>query len=366
MNWFEKNLNFDRWILVVVFTLAFLGLVMVYSTSSVLATDRYHNPYHFLKLGIIYLCLGLCLIIFFMHLDHNRLRFFSGMVLFIAILLLIAVLFFPAIRGAHRWLRFGMFRFQPSELAKLAMVIYLSHSLAKREDKLREFAKGVMPYLGITALIVVLVLAEPDFGGAIVIALLSGILLYTAGVKLKYLALSGAIAFVLGLTFLAQTEHNIERLICFLDPWKYRSEEAYQLIESFLAFGSGGLFGVGLGMSRIKMHFLPDAHTDFILAVIAEEAGFIGVFVIILLFGVFLTRGVWVSLYAPDAYSRYLAMGLTMMIVMPAVVNMAVVTGLLPTKGLVLPFISYGGSSLLINMSAAGILLNISAKRLRG
>jgi len=366
VKWFEKNLNFDRWILITVFTLSFLGLVMVYSTSSFFATDKYHDPYFFLKRHLIYLSLGIALMFLAMHLNHYRLRFFGGMMVFISILLLLIVFYFPATRGAQRWLKFGPFQFQPSELAKLALVIYLSYSLAKRKEKLNNFTRGIAPYLAIIGIVVGLVLLEPDFGGALSIALLSFIILYTAGIRFSYLLISSLSASVLGLIFLNQEEYRLERLIAFLDPWKYAQKEAFQLIQSFLAFGSGGLFGVGLGMSHQKLFYLPDAHTDFIFSVIGEETGWIGVIAIILIYGIFLARGIWVSLRSPSAYSRYLAMGLTTMIILPAVINMAVVTGLLPTKGLVLPFLSYGGSALLINLTAAGILLNISAKRYQG
>ncbi len=366
MKWFEKGLNFDRWILVTVLALAFFGMVMIYSTSSVLAADRYHDGYYFLKKTLIALGLGLGLMIAAMRLDHNRLRVFGGMMLFISLLLLLIVFFFPAARGAHRWLHFGPFPFQPSEFAKLAIVIYLAHSLDKRQEKLGHFWSGVAPYLAIIGILVGIVLFEPDFGGALAIALLSFAILYTAGIKLKYLVSAGLAGTAAGLFFLTREEYRWQRLISFIDPWKYAKDEAFQLIQSFLAFGSGGLFGVGLGMSHQKMFYLPDAHTDFILSVIAEECGWVVVFAIIIAYAVFLTRGVWVALKSPNNYSRYLAMGLTLMIAMPAVINMAVVTGLLPTKGLVLPFLSYGGSSLIINMLAAGILLNVSAKRYQG
>ncbi len=366
MNWFEKNLNFDRWILITTFILAFLGLVMVYSTSSIFAADRYDDPYFFLKKTMISLSIGLMLLFIFMHFDHNRLRLLSGMMVFIAALLLVAVFFFPASRGAHRWLRLGLFPVQPSELAKLALVIYLAHSLSKRGDKLQDFIKGVAPYLVVIGVLVGLVLLEPDFGGALSIGALSLIILFAAGIRLRYLLIPSAAAIVLAPLFLLITGYNLERLTAFLHPWEYAKDESFQLIQSFLAFGSGGWLGVGLGMSHQKMFYLPDAHTDFIFSVIAEETGWLGVMLIIITFGVFLTRGIWVALKSPDAYSRNLAIGLTMMIIMPAVINMAVVTGLLPTKGLVLPFLSYGGSSLLVNMTAAGILLNISAKRYRG
>lgn len=363
MSWFEKKLNFDIWLLAAAIILSSFGALMVYSTSSILAMDKFGDQSYYLKREIVYLMAGFVLMAASMHFNHERLRFFSSLILIIAFAGLIAVFFFSPIRGAHRWIKFSSFQFQPSELARLAIVLYFAHSLSKRQEKLNRFLSGIGPYLAIIALFVILILAEPDFGGSLSIALLGMVVLFTAGVRLRYLLAASAAGLPIALYLLASEEYRWRRLIAFINPWAYSKDYAFQLVQSFLAFGNGGLFGVGLGMSHQKLFYLPDAHTDFIFSVIAEEWGWAGVIAVIAVFALFVTRGLIIAFFSPDRYSCYLATGITAMIALPAVINMAVVTGLLPTKGLVLPFLSYGGSSLLINLTASGILLNISAKR---
>jgi len=363
MKWFERQLNFDIWLLGAVLALSFFGLLMIYSTSFILSMQKFGNPYHYFKHELVYLFVGLLGMVAAMHFNNERWRSFASLFMAVAFAGLVAVFFFGATRGAHRWLRYAGFQFQPSELAKFAVILYFAHSLAKRQDKLKTFWSGLAPYLGILGLYVGMVMLEPDFGGALSIGLLGVMLLFTAGVSLKYLAAAGGAAVPVGLYFLASEEYRWRRLVAFLDPWQYSKDYAFQLIQSFLAFGNGGLFGVGLGMGHQKLFYLPDAHTDFIFSVIAEEWGWLGVMAVIAVYALLITRGAMIAIFAENKYSSYLAMGITAMIGLPAVINMAVVTGLLPTKGLVLPFLSYGGSSLLINLFAAGILLNISAKR---
>ena len=363
MKWFEKQLNFDIWLLASVLVLSFFGLLMVYSTSFALSMEKYGNPYYFLKREIVYVVVGLVLMAAAMHFNHEKLCSLSSLFMITAFVGLVVVFFFPASRGAHRWIKLPIFHPQPSELAKLAIILYFSHSLAKRQDKLKKFLPGLAPYLAVLGVYILLVLAEPDFGGALSIALLGFTLLFTAGVKTTYLAGIVAVALPPGIYFMASEEYRWRRLVAFMEPWHYSQNYAFQLIQSFLAFGNGGLFGVGLGMSHQKLFYLPDAHTDFIFSVIAEECGWIVVVAVILVYVLFLTRGAMVAIFSPNKQSCYLAMGITAMIAIPALINMAVVTGMLPTKGLVLPFLSWGGSSLLTNMFAAGILLNISAKR---
>jgi len=365
MKWFEKQLNFDIWLLGAVLALSFFGLLMVYSTSFILSVEKFGNPYHYLERELIFLIPGLVLMVAAMHTSHERIKYLGTLFLLIACIGLVAVFFFPASRGAHRWIKYAGFQFQPSELAKLGIIIYFANSLAKRQEKLNKLLTGLGPYFAIIGLLVVMVLAEPDFGGALSIALLGMIMLYTAAVRLSFLLGTSAAVLPFGIYFLMSEEYRWRRLVAFLHPWQYSRDYAFQLIQSFLAFGNGGLLGVGLGMGHQKLFYLPDAHTDFIFSVIAEEWGWAGVMAVILAFLVFITRGIMAAIFSPDRYSCYLATGITAMVGLPALINMAVVTGLLPTKGLVLPFLSYGGSSLLINLFAAGILLNISAKRYR-
>ena len=363
LKWFEKGLNFDRWLLAVVLILCFFGLVMVYSTSTILAMDKYNDPYFFLRRHIIWLFLGLGMMLVMMHLNAERIRIFSGLGLILAVGLLISVFYLPPIKKVHRWIDLGPFLFQPSEFARLALVIYLSHSLAKRKDRPIEFLRHTLPNFLVIGIIAGLVFLEPDLGGAITIGLVGMVLLYIGGVRKTHLGLALVSGLAGAVYSVLKEDYQWARIKAFIDPWQFADNLGYQLAQSFLAFGSGGLFGVGLGMSHQKLYFLPDAHTDFILSVIGEEWGLIGVMGVILIFGIFITRGMTIALLSPDQYKCNLALGLTAMIGLPALVNMAVVTGLAPTKGLVLPFLSYGGSALVINMVAVGILLNVSAKR---
>ena len=363
MKWFERKLNFDIYMLASVLALSFFGLLMVYSTSFMLSQEKFGNPYYFFKRELVSLILGLVLMVVAMHFNHERWKYFGSLFMVVAFVGLVAVFFFPATRGAHRWIRFGPMPFQPSELAKLAVILYFANSLAKRQEKLKKLVSGLGPYFIILLVFVGLILKEPDFGGALAVALLGMVLFFTAEVRLGFLFGTTAAALPVGVYYLASEAYRWRRLVAFMAPWKYSQNVAFQLIQSFLAFGNGGLWGVGLGMSHQKLFYLPDAHTDFIFSVIAEEMGWLGVMAVILVYVMFITRGAITAMLSPNRYSCYLAMGITGMIALPAIMNMAVVTGLLPTKGLVLPFLSYGGNSLMINMFASGILLNISAKR---
>jgi cell division protein FtsW len=251
---------------------------------------------------------------------------------------------------------------QPAEFAKLALIIYISYSLAKKGDRVQEFSIGYLPHLLVSALFIGLVVMQPDLGTAITFAALVFLLLFVGGVRSRYLFATGiAVIPLLGLA-IAQTSYRLERLLAFLNPWRDPSDSSFQLLHSLLALGSGGPLGVGLGSGQQKLFYLPEAHTDFILAVIGEETGLVGVSLVLLLYGLMVYKGIKIALRAPNRYGTYLAFGLTMVIGLQALINGAVVMGLLPTKGLPLPFISYGGSSLLTNLAAIGILLNISSR----
>jgi len=365
MKWFEKQLNFDIYLLGALLALAFFGLLMVYSTSFALSMELHGNPYYYLKKEVIFLLAGLAAMVAAMHFNHERMGMFGSLFMLAAFAGLAAVFFFPPARGAHRWLGIAGYKFQPSELAKLAIILYFARSLAKRQEKLKKLITGLGLYLAIILAFAVMVMLEPDFGGALSIALLGMVMLYIAETRLSFLIAAAVVALPAAIYFLASETYRWNRLISFLEPWQHRDNYGFQLVQSFLAFGNGGLFGTGLGMGHQKLFYLPDAHTDFIFSVIAEECGWVVVLAVIMVYLVVITRGITAAVFAPDRYSCYLATGITAMIGLPAMINMAVVTGLLPTKGLVLPFLSYGGSSLLINMFAAGILLNVSAKRYR-
>jgi cell division protein FtsW len=264
--------------------------------------------------------------------------------------------------GARRWLRFGPVSLQPAEFAKLTLIIYISYSLAKKKDRVQDFSIGYLPHLFVSAVFIGLVVMQPDLGTAVTFAVLVFLLLFVAGVRLRYLFATGLAIVPLLALAIAGTSYRLERLLTFLNPWRDPSDTSFQLLHSLLALGSGGPLGVGLGSGQQKLFYLPEAHTDFILAVIGEETGLVGVSVVLILYAMLVYKGVKIALSAPDSYGTYLAFGLTMVIGLQALINGAVVMGLMPTKGLPLPLISYGGSSLLTNLAALGILMNISGE----
>jgi len=282
--------------------------------------------------------------------------------LLIGSLLSLILLLIPGVgnevSGSSRWLKFAGFSLQPAEFAKLALVIYLAHSLSKKQQEIR-----FLPKVIVSGVFVLLIIAQPDFGTAMILAAIALTLLFAAGLKLRHL-LSGILLSLPAIyLMIVRVDYRKKRILAFLNPWKDPTNSGFQIIQSFLAFGSGGLWGMGLGRGRQKLFYLPDAHTDFIFSVIGEELGFLGVVAILTLFLILILRGIKISLSAPDPFGSYLALGITLMIGLQAMVNFGVSLGLLPTKGLTLPFISYGGSSLIVSLIGAGILLNISSQR---
>ncbi|MFO8057453.1 MAG: putative lipid II flippase FtsW [bacterium] len=364
--WIERNLRFDLWLLLSVVSLTFLGIVMIYSTSSVTAGQLMHGESaYFLKKQLLAAGLGVSAMIAAMHFNHEKLRCFVFPLMVISIVLLVLVLV-PGIgveiKGSRRWVSLGPLNFQPSELARLALVIYLAYSLSKKQEQIKSFTYGLLPYLIISGLMMVLIFVEPDMGGALTLGIILFVMLFVAGVKLRYLFGLMVLSMPMTFYFIASAEYRWERMLATINPWKYRHDAGWQLVQSFLALGSGGITGAGLGEGRQKLFYLPDAHTDFIFAVVGEELGLAGVAAVVLLFITIAVRGGLIALRADTGFGTLLAFGLTIMIVVPAFINMAVVMGLVPTKGLVLPFISYGGSALCIYLTAAGILLNVSAR----
>ena len=360
----DHKRSYDLGLLFITFALMGIGLVMLYSSSSIIAQQRFGDSMYFVKKQILFAMVGIAVLILSKNLPYVVYRRLVYVILAISLLSLIIVLL-PQIGhrvgGARRWLRFGPLSLQPAEFAKLALIIYISYSLAKKDDRVQEFSVGYVPHLLVTAVFVGLVIMQPDLGTAVTFSILVFLLLFIAGVRLRYLLATGlALAPLLALA-IAQTSYRWERLLAFLNPWRDPSDTSFQLLHSLLALGSGGPFGVGLGSGQQKLFYLPEPHTDFILAVIGEETGIVGVSIVLLLYALLVYKGVKIALKAPDRYGTYLAFGLTLVIGLQALINSAVVMGLLPTKGLPLPFISYGGSSLLTNLAAMGILMNISS-----
>jgi len=338
------------------------GVVMVYSASAVYASNMFDDGFHFLVRQTAFAVVALLVMILFTQINLSLLRRSTYPVLLVAVLLMIAVALGMgrSAGGATRWLAIGPVNVQPAELAKLAMIMWLAHSLAKKSNRVRTFSIGFLPHVLVAGLLMLLCLAQPDFGSAVMIALLTFVVLFAAGAKAGYLLGCILLAVPVGYAAIASSPYRMRRIKAFLEPFEHRQGAGYQITESLMSFGSGGWTGVGLGDSRQKLLFLPEAHTDFISAIIGEELGFIGVVLLCAAFAWIVFRGLRAAWRAQDEYAGYLAAGMTLFIGLQAFTNLAVAMGLLPTKGLALPFVSYGGSSLLVNAAAAGIILNTS------
>jgi len=355
----------DGVLLGAVIALVMFGVVMVYSASSVRAVRLYGDGHHFLIRQAIYAALGLPIMLGLSRFDYHRYRMLSKPLLGVAIVLLLAVVFGAGRNagGASRWIQVGPINIQPAEVTKIALILWLSDSLARKVDNIRSFSVGFLPHVLMAGGLVILCMAQPDFGSSVILVLLTFVLLFTAGAKLGYMLAGAGIALPIAFLLVRSSPYRWERIIAFSDPVKYRMSGGYQIVESWMSFGAGGPLGVGLGDSRQKLLFLPEAHTDFIAAIVAEELGFVGFAALVATFVVIVICGVRAAMRAVDDYGTYLAVGLTMFIGIQAVTNLAVVLGLLPTKGLTLPFMSFGGSSLLVNCAAVGMLLNVSRPR---
>lgn len=361
-----ERVHFDFWLLTVTILLVAIGVTMVYSSSAMLATEKYGDSYYFLKKEFLFVVVGFALMALAIKIPYKFYRKFTYPILGLSVAALVLT-FVPGIRaeisGAARWIRVGSFTIQPSEFVKLSIIIFLAYSLAKKAKKIKTFTVGYLSNLIVVGAAVFLVLAGRDFGSAMLIALISGILLFIAGVRYTYLFASLLASLPVVYVAVASVEYRRRRIMAFLDPWADRYGSGFQMIQSFVAFSQGGITGQGLGEGRQKLFYLPEAHTDFIASVLGEELGLIGVVTVILLFAIFAWRGFKIAVKAPDRFSKYLAYGITIYISLQAILNLLVVMGFFPTKGMVLPFISYGGSALLTMLLATGILLNVSSYR---
>jgi cell division protein FtsW len=336
------------------------GEVMVYSASAVWAQHRYHDAQKPLLHQIIFGAIGLCAAFGLGAMPYHWLRSITYPFAALAFGLLLATVvgFGHSAGGAARWLDLRVFYVQPAELIKVAVILWLAHSLAKKSASVRSLMLGVVPHVLGCAVVIWVCLKQPDFGSAVMVGLIAFFMLFTAGARLSHLFAIGLLTLPLGYWLVAGTEYRMRRIAAFL-----AQGDNYQLKESQMCFGAGGIGGVGIGDSRQKLLYLPEAHTDFISAIVAEELGLIGFSVLCAVFLLVLYRGIRVALHAADDYGTYLAVGITLFIATQAFTNLAVAVGVLPTKGLVLPFISYGGSSLLVNCCAFGVLLNVSRPR---
>ena len=359
--------EYDWVILLLAVFLTAVGVVMVYSSSAEMAdTLKLYrgDDLFFLKRQAAYAGIGFLVMFLAMRIDYKKLRRLAVPSLLICMLLLIAV-FIPGIGGkaggASRWLRIG-FNLQPVELAKIALILYMAHSLTKKQEKVKNFKLGILPYMIVVGGILVLLLLQPDLGSAMTLVAVAVAMLFVAGMRYQHIASLIAILLPPFILLVATSDYRMKRIAAFFDPWQDPTDKGLQIIQSWIAIGSGGIFGKGLGEGRQKLFYLPEAHTDFILSVIGEEWGFIGFTLIVSCVYLLFRRGMNTALTAPDDFGRYLAFGITFLLAFEAVFNMCVVLGLVPTKGLAIPFISYGGSSLICSLAAIGILLNVSSQ----
>jgi cell division protein FtsW len=341
-----------------------VGIVMVYSASSVAAQAQHHDGAFFLKRQIVYALIGLAAMSVAWKVHYAKLRRWTVPLLILTVLAVIMVLFPQVGRmagGARRWLSFGgVFNFQPAELAKLGMILYLSNFLANRGTRVREFGPGLLPPLFIFLILAVAILKQPDLGSVLILAMITGVMLFVGGARMDHLLAVGCAAVPAVLAVVMHASYRSSRLLAFLDPWKDPQRTGFHIIQSLLALGSGGVTGLGLGHSTQKFFYLPERHTDFIFAIIGEELGLAGALVVLVLFVLLAAWGYRISLRLPDRYGVLLATGLTTMLVGQAALNIGVVCGAVPITGVPLPFISFGGSSLVFSYLAIGILLNLS------
>jgi cell division protein FtsW len=357
--------QYDLPLLILTISLMGIGIVIVYSASAILAVDKFGDGYYFLKKQALFGAFAVVMMIVMMKVPYVLLKRMAYPILGVSLMLLILLLI-PGIGyrvgGSTRWIRLLNLSFQPSEFAKLALIIFLAYFLEKKGDRMETFSTGFLPVLIISGAMISLVMLQPDFGVALFLAAMVLILLFVGGARVSYLAGSILASIPVVYLLISHVDYRYNRIVGFLKPWEDSSRSSFQIVQSLLALGSGGLFGTGLGGGSQKLFFLPAPHTDFIFSVIGEELGMVGATITLGLFALFTIRGIRIALLAEDPFGTFLGLGITAMISMQAIINMGVVLGLLPTKGLTLPFISYGGTSLLINAMGVGILLNISSK----
>ncbi len=356
----KKTSIMDVQLLLTVIVLVCIGIVMIYSASAVISRERFSSSYYFLVKQLIWAAVGIILMLALSQVDYNVLQKFSKPAVIITILVLFVVLFRPTMQGARRWLKIGPIGFQPSEMAKLMLVIFIADMLDRKQSKIKEFKLCVLPILIVTAALSALIYIEPDLGATFILVMLAMTMLFIGGARLQHLVSIVLLSLPLLYFAVLKVGYRKGRLLAFLNPEDDIMGKGYHLYQSLLAFGSGGLFGKGLGASRSKLFFLPQPYSDFILPIIGEELGFVGVTVIIILFCFLIYRGAKIAINAPNLFGTMLASGIVSLLAIQTIINIAVVTACMPTKGLSLPFLSFGGSSLIFTLAGMGILLNIS------
>jgi cell division protein FtsW len=352
----------DRLLLATTVGLVLFGILMVYSSSAVMAQQMYGNQFYFFTKQAFSALIGIVGMILLIKIDYKSLKhpaIVYGLI-GVSVLFLTAVLLLPAVKGTHRFIRVAGFSFQPSELAKLAVVLFLAYFLDKRSSEIRNLKRTFIPAVIISGFLMGMVLLGRDLGTTIVMGLVTGVMLITAGVPIRYMIACMLPVVPLMYWQLFHVAYRFERLKAFLDPWQYARDEGFQVVQSLIAVGSGGVKGLGFSQGKQKLFYLPEAHTDFIYAVISEELGLMGSTTVVLLFLLFLWRGVKSARHSPDMFGCLLATGFTVMIVAQAFFNISVVLSIVPAKGIPLPFISYGGTSIMFTLMAVAAILNVS------
>lgn len=359
----KKSNNIDFTLLITVLILLAIGVAMVFSASSISSQLNDGDKYKYLKSQGSYALLGIVVMIFLSKLNYKLLARFAPALVGISLLTLVLV-FVPGIgykvNGAWRWIRIGPIPMQPSELAKFSMILFMAMSISNKKEKIRTFFQGVVPYVVLMGIFCILIILEPNKSMAIIFVLITFTILFCAGAKLWHLAIWGAPLIPAGAFILMKDKYSLLRITSYMDPWADPLKSGYQAIQSLLALGSGGIFGLGLGNSRQKFFYIPEPQNDFIFAIIGEELGFIGTFAILVLFLLLIWRGIRIAIHAPDTFGCLLATGIVAMVGIQVILNIGVATVSIPTTGVSLPFISSGGTSLLFVMANMGILLNIS------
>jgi len=357
-----RKLAPDKWLFAATVGLALFGVVMVYSASAVLAQKENGNQFHYVLKQGVWVAIGFVVMLLAMQFNYQQLK--NRRLVYVLLLLctlgLVSVFAFSSTNGAHRWIKLPGVSMQPSEMTKLSLIIFLAYFLEKRAGEEGDFWRTFVPCGVSTGWLACLVVIEPDFGTAMMLVLIFTVLIYTAGARVLHLAMAAAPVLVVAAGLLIFVPWRLKRLVTFLDPWADQQGAGFQVVQSLIAIGSGGTNGLGFAQGKQKMLFLPFAHSDFIFAVVGEELGLVGAIAVVLVFALFLWRGVRTALLAPDRFGMLLSLGIVTSIVAQALFNISVVLSLVPTKGIPLPFISYGGSSLVPTLAAVGILLNVS------
>ncbi|HEY6185380.1 MAG TPA: putative lipid II flippase FtsW [Terriglobales bacterium] len=357
-----KRVSVDRWLFTVTLVLVFVGLVMVFSASAVMAKERYGSGYYFLLKQLGWAVAGLVAMIVGMRVDYRRFKNPAVVftVLGVTTLLLISVFFLDRSHNTHRWIHLGGFSLQPSELAKPALILFLAYFLENRTKSMDDWRNTLLPAVIPTLIFVGLIVFQPDLGTALALCAITVSVLFVAGLDLKYLGYA-FVASLLPLYFLIfHVRYRRDRMLAFINPFSDPQGKGFHMIQSLIAVSTGGITGLGLMEGKQKLFYLPEPHTDFIFAVTAEELGLVGSVIIVALFAVFLWRGIRTALRTQDTFGQFLVVGITCMVVVQAFVNISVVLGMMPTKGIPLPFVSYGGSSLFVTLACVGVLLNVT------